>query len=56
MDDVRAARILQNFADVGQWLMQSAAPRHGWLDGGARTPSACDQAFVQQTAEVPCAP
>lgn len=45
------SRILKNFGDVGQRLMQRAAPRGGWLNAGTRTASARNQAFGLQRTQ-----
>ena len=45
------ARILQDFADVRQRLVQRAAARRRWLDHRSRPAPALDQAFALQRAQ-----
>ena len=45
------AGILENFGDVGQWLMQRAAARRGWLNARSRTAFARNQAFGLQRTQ-----
>lgn len=47
----RVAGILKNFGDVGQWLMQRAAARSGWLNARTRSASARNQAFGLQRTQ-----
>lgn len=45
------AGILKNFGDIGQWLMQCAAARGGWLNARSRTAFARNQAFGLQRTQ-----
>ena len=47
----RVTGILQDFGDVGQWLVQRAAARRGWLDAGPRPASPRNQAFRLERAQ-----
>lgn len=45
------AGILKNFGNVGQWLMQRAAARGGWLNARSRTAFARNQALGLQRTQ-----